>query len=154
MSLGTAWDSDMDVFSTKKRSDVMAKIRSFNTKPEILFRSALHRIGFRFRLKSTLPGKPDMVLPKYRTAVQIRGCFWHQHSCQDGHIPHSRKSYWKPKLEANRCRDNRNSRQLRALGWSVFVVWECRLYSNISREVARFRRHISKTPRSSGSKGK
>src|SRR5579859_7787237 len=132
----------MDVFTAEKRSAVMAKIRSRNTKPELLFRKALHQKGFRFRLDSDLPGRPDIVLKRLKTVIQVRGCFWHQHSCIDGHVPKSHLSYWKPKLERNCQRDKRNGRKLRMLGWSVFVVWECRIKKHLGREIARFERHI------------
>jgi DNA mismatch endonuclease, patch repair protein len=134
----------MDVFSKSKRSSVMSKIRSRDTKPERVFRQCLHRRGFRFRLGSNLPGKPDIVLPKYKTVVQVHGCFWHQHSCLDGRIPKSRLSYWGPKLHANKKRDKRNSRKLRSLGFSIFIVWECQIFKHLDREIARFQRHITK----------
>jgi len=117
-----------DVFSASKRSEVMAAIRSQNTKPEIQLRRALHAKGLRFRLHvSSLPGKPDIVLPRYRTAIQVRGCFWHCHTCADGHLPHSRLEYWGPKLSRNVQRDRSNDRLLSKLGWKVIVVWECQL---------------------------
>ncbi len=129
-----------DVFSPEKRSAVMAAIRSKNTKPEITVRSALHRLGYRFRLhRNSLPGRPDIVLPRHSVAIQVRGCFWHGHCCADGHIPTSRQEYWIPKLMGNKARDCKNDRKLRAMGWSVIVVWECqirtsdRLTSTLSR---------------------
>ena len=116
----------MDVFDSKKRSDVMRAIRSENTKPEMAIRSALHRLGFRFRLhRKDLPGKPDIVMPSLKVAVQVRGCFWHQHSCHDGRTPSSRQDYWIPKLRRNVERDHSADEALRALGWTVIVVWEC-----------------------------
>ena len=116
-----------DVFGKHKRSQVMAHIRATNTRPELRVRSALHKAGFRFSLHSAkLPGKPDLVLPKYRTVIQVRGCFWHCHNCLDGHIPKSHRDYWLVKLQNNRRRDARNDRLLRRRGWSVLVVWECR----------------------------
>jgi len=116
-----------DVFSPKKRSLLMSRIRARNTTPEGLVRSALHRLGYRFRLHvSDLPGKPDIVLPRYRVAVQVRGCFWHGHTCYDGHIPRSRGSYWSPKISGNRLRDRLNDQRLRRMGWRVIVVWACK----------------------------
>jgi DNA mismatch endonuclease (patch repair protein) len=116
----------MDVFSAKKRSEVMSAIRSRDTKPEIAVRCLLHRKGFRFVLHDArLPGKPDIVLPKYRVAVQVRGCFWHGHNCHDGHIPKSRREYWEPKIANNKRRDRRSDAQLKKLGWRLFVLWEC-----------------------------
>jgi DNA mismatch endonuclease (patch repair protein) len=124
-----------DVFSRKKRSEIMGRIGSENTKPEIGLRKALHQLGYRFRLHvKDLPGKPDIVLPRYRTAVQVRGCFWHSHSCIDGHIPKTRRAYWEPKLRANQQRDARNDRALRKQRWSVIVVWECKIASRIGLE--------------------
>lgn len=115
-----------DVFDPKKRSSVMRQIRSKHSKPELIVRSALHARGLRFRLHaSDLPGKPDIVFRKAKVAVQVRGCFWHHHSCMDGHIPKSRKSYWGPKISGNVARDRRNDRWLRRMGWSLFVLWEC-----------------------------
>ena len=136
-----------DVFSKRKRSEVMRRIRSKDTKPEVRLRSALHRAGLRFRLHdSSLPGKPDIVLRKYRTAIQVRGCFWHGHSCIDGHVPKSRRSYWKPKLASNKERDARNDRRLRRMGWSVLVVWECRCMTDkgLKKEVGRILLHLAR----------
>jgi DNA mismatch endonuclease (patch repair protein) len=114
--------------TTPSRSALMARIRSKNTKPEMLVRSALHRLGFRFRLHMRgLPGCPDIVLPKYSTIIQVKGCFWHWHTCRDGKIPKSNRAYWAPKLLKNRERDRSNECKLRRLGWSVHSVWECRL---------------------------
>ena len=127
-----------DVFSKSKRSNVMSKIRSKDTKPEIKVRKSLHRLGYRFRLhQNNLPGKPDIVLKKYETAIQIRGCFWHCHSCSDGHVPKSRQGYWGPKLENNKIRDRHNDRLLRKLGWNVIVVWECKIEKNVEKEIGR-----------------
>ena len=106
----------------------MARIRSKDTKPEMLVRKALHRLGFRYRLHSQeLPGRPDIVLPKYRTIIEIKGCFWHGHACIDGRIPKSNRGYWLPKLLRNKARDTTNERKLRRLGWSVRCLWECRI---------------------------
>jgi DNA mismatch endonuclease (patch repair protein) len=84
-------------------------------------------MGYRFRLHvAALPGKPDIVLPRWRTIIEVRGCFWHQHpGCIDSHIPKSRRQYWGPKLARNQRRDEENGRELRGLGWRVCVVWEC-----------------------------
>jgi DNA mismatch endonuclease (patch repair protein) len=92
----------------------------------MLVRKALHRLGFRFRLHVRgLPGRPDIVLPKYRTVIQVKGCFWHGHTCRDGRLPKSNRDYWIPKLLGNRKRDMANDRKLRRLGWSVRNLWEC-----------------------------
>lgn len=111
-----------------QRSAIMSRIRSKDTKPEMLVRRELHRLGFRFRLHVRgLPGKPDIVLPKHRTVIQVKGCFWHGHTCIDGRIPKSNREYWVPKLLNNRRRDSSNDRKLRRLGWSVRNLWECRI---------------------------
>lgn len=111
-----------------QRSANMARIRSKDTKPELLVRHALHRLGFRFRLHARdLPGHPDIVLPKYQIIIQVKGCFWHGHTCVDGRLPKSNRAYWLPKLRKNKERDKRNDRKLRSLGWSVRNLWECQV---------------------------
>jgi DNA mismatch endonuclease (patch repair protein) len=110
------------------RSAQMARIRSKDTKPEMIVRRALHSLGFRFRLHvRELPGCPDIVLPRHRTIIQVKGCFWHGHACRGGRVPRSNTAYWIPKLIQNRERDRSNERKLRRLGWSVHSVWECHL---------------------------
>lgn len=104
----------------------MSGIRGRNTKPEIALRSGLHRLGLRFTLKSKLPGKPDIVLPKYRTVVFFHGCFWHGHEgCKLFKLPASRTDFWRTKIEDNRARDTRVMAALAADGWRVAVVREC-----------------------------
>lgn len=117
----------MDVFTEEKRSDVMSRIHSKDTGPEKVVRRLLTRAGFRYRLQSAaLPGRPDLVLSKWRTVVFVNGCFWHMHSgCRLASRPESRTDYWLPKLERNRRRDLENERVLIASGWRVLVVWEC-----------------------------
>ena len=116
-----------DRLSRKHRSWNMSRIRGKDTAPERLVRSALHRAGYRFRLHSEpLPGRPDLVLPKYRTVVFVHGCFWHRHSgCRFAYTPKSRTAFWNAKLDANVKRDRRTARELRGLGWKVITVWEC-----------------------------
>lgn len=115
-----------DVFTVEKRSAVMAAIRSKDTKPEMAIRRALHAAGFRYRLHvRTLPGKPDIVLPRYKTAIQVRGCFWHGHTCHDGHVPKSRADYWPDKLTKNMQRDGINDARMQDKGWTVVNVWAC-----------------------------
>lgn len=96
-------------------------------KPELTVRRLVHGLGYRYRLHSRkLPGKPDIVLPRLRKIIDVRGCFWHQHcGCIDSHIPKSRTEYWLPKLVSNKKRDAQNLRRLRKLGWDVLIVWEC-----------------------------
>lgn len=115
-----------DTLTRAKRSEVMARIRGMDTAPELAVRRALHRMGYRFRLHvMSLPGRPDVVLPKHRTIVQVKGCFWHGHFCLGGRVPPGK--YWRAKLARNKARDKQNDRRLRALGWRVRTVWECRL---------------------------
>ena len=118
-----------DKLSKKKRSWNMSRIRSTDTKPEKLLRSVLHRMGFRFRLyQRGLPGRPDIVLPKYHTVVFVHGCFWHQHpGCIEAVRPKTNMKYWEAKLDGNVIRDRRNRKTLRKQGWSVFRIWECQI---------------------------
>lgn len=120
-----------DVFSKAKRSDVMSRIRGRDTGPERAVRFMLHRMGYRFRLHRTdLPGKPDIVLPRFTTAIFVHGCFWHRHKgCRFAYTPKSRKTFWLNKLESNVTRDRRVNRELAKLGWHVVTVWECELRS-------------------------
>lgn len=110
-----------------RRSALMSRIRSGNTKPEIAVRRLLHALGYRFRLhRRDLPGRPDIVLPRHRLAIFVHGCFWHQHpGCRLASRPKTREDYWLPKLAGNVQRDERAYENLRATGWRVAVVWEC-----------------------------
>lgn len=104
----------------------MSGIRSKNTRPERLLRSALHARGFRFRLHvPDLPGKPDIVLAKYHAVINIHGCFWHGHHCHYFKHPRTNAEFWLGKIEANRLRDQKVKAQLRSLGWRTLIVWEC-----------------------------
>lgn len=108
------------------RSEIMSRIKSKNTKPEIQVRSYLHKEGFRFVLnKRDLPGKPDIVLPKYKTCIFVNGCFWHAHDCKNFKMPKTNVDFWNDKFNNNKKRDKRKSRQLRKAGWRVLTVWEC-----------------------------
>lgn len=113
----------------------MSRIRGRNTGPELRLRSLLHRAGFRFRLHvRDLPGKPDIVLPKYHTAIFVHGCFWHRHAgCRNATMPSTRTEFWQDKFEGNVERDKRNRAALEAAGWTVITVWECDLKSDASR---------------------
>jgi DNA mismatch endonuclease, patch repair protein len=117
----------MDIWSKEKRSEVMSKIRGKNTNPEMILRSELFMQGFRFRIhKQNLPGKPDIVLPKYQTVIFVHGCFWHYHkNCKEGRIPPTNTSFWKLKLDNNVKRDEEHKLQLEKLGWQVLTIWEC-----------------------------
>ena len=118
-----------DTIPKEHRSWNMSRIRSRDTKPEKAVRSLLHRMGYRFRLHDrSLPGKPDIVLPRYRTAVFVHGCFWHRHKqCQYAYTPKSRIDFWTAKFQNNVIRDKNNELALRASGWHVLVVWECEI---------------------------
>ncbi len=106
----------------------MARIRSQHTGPELLVRRILHRAGFRFRLhRSDLPGKPDIVLPRWRAVIDVRGCYWHAHNCPLFQRPKQNAEFWDSKLGANVERDTRNDELLRELGWRHLIVWECSL---------------------------
>ena len=117
----------MDIWSKKKRSAVMAKIRSKDTKPEWLVRRYLYARGYRYRKNvKGLPGTPDIVLRKYGIVIFVHGCFWHGHEA-DGHIPKSNTGFWRDKITRNRERDARNKAELKRLGWKVMTIWECQL---------------------------
>jgi DNA mismatch endonuclease, patch repair protein len=121
-----------DVHTREQRSRNMAAIRSRNTRPEVRVRRALHALGFRFRLhRKDLPGRPDIVLPKFQTAIFVHGCFWHCHHCKYGSvIPATRAEFWAAKRGGNMARDRRNAAALRELGWRVVVLWECEVRSD------------------------
>lgn len=115
-----------DVHTPAVRSKNMAAIRSRDTKPEIELRRLVHRLGYRFTLRSRLPGKPDLVLPRHRKVIFLHGCFWHLHNCRYGRVsPATRAEFWATKRGANVERDRRALRALRKIGWRPFVVWEC-----------------------------
>lgn len=119
----------MDRVAPEVRSRIMASIRSKNTGPERAVRSALHALGYRFRLhRSDLPGTPDLVFPARRKVIFVHGCFWHNHPhCPLARVPHSRVDYWRRKLSTNVARDARDQQALGSLGWEVITVWECEL---------------------------
>lgn len=117
-----------DIVDPETRSRMMSGIRGKDTKPELLVRKFLHRAGLRFRLHASLPGRPDLVLPKYNVAIFVHGCFWHRHrGCRFATDPKTNSIFWQDKFEANVARDRKATRQLRALGWRVIVVWSCKL---------------------------
>lgn len=110
-----------------QRSRIMAAVKSRDTKPELLVRRMVHRLGFRFRLHvADLPGTPDIVLPRLRKIINVHGCFWHCHTCRRGQrSPVANSEYWQAKRDRNARRDRRVARQLRQQGWGVLTVWEC-----------------------------
>ena len=119
----------MDRFTRSKRSEIMRSIGGKNTQPEILVRSLLHRMGFRFRIhKKELPGKPDVVLSRHKKVVFVNGCFWHGHKhCPRAKLPETRRAFWSSKIEGNIRRDARNVANLRDLGYKSIVVWTCQI---------------------------
>ncbi|MCK5708099.1 MAG: DNA mismatch endonuclease Vsr [Candidatus Aureabacteria bacterium] len=117
----------MDHLSKNKRSWNMSRIRSTNTKPEMIVRKVAHSLGFRYSLhRKDLPGKPDLVLKKHKTVIFVHGCFWHQHkNCKRANVPKSNFEYWEAKLNRNIERDKKNKRELKKLGWKIIIIWEC-----------------------------
>lgn len=117
-----------DIISPGRRSALMSRIRGKDTKIELEVRKGLHALGFRYRLGGAgLPGRPDIVLPKYRTVVLVHGCFWHQHDCHLFRLPKTRTEFWKAKVDSNRARDQRVASDLERMGWYVEIIWECQL---------------------------
>lgn len=118
----------VDVVDSATRSRMMSGIRGRNTKPEILIRSLLHRQGFRFRIHvRDLPGKPDIVLPRYHAVIFVHGCFWHGHDCPLFKWPGTRPDFWREKIGRNQVNDNRAQEALLSKGWRIGIVWECAL---------------------------
>ena len=117
-----------DRVSPQRRSAIMSRVGTKDTKPEIQVRRMLHGLGYRYRLhRKDLPGKPDLVFPKRRKVIFVHGCFWHGHGCQWGKLPKSRLDYWAPKIRANRARDKSVVVALSERGWKAFEVWQCEL---------------------------
>jgi DNA mismatch endonuclease, patch repair protein len=124
----------------------MRRIRSTGTKPEMVVRRLVRAMNQRFSIHSaTLPGKPDIVFPRSKKIIEVRGCFWHQHKkCIDSHIPKSKTEYWRPKLRRNVRRDALNLKELKKLGWRVLVVWECQVTASKVRQLeARLQRFLT-----------
>lgn len=137
----------MDTFTPEKRSSIMRRVRSKNTKPEIKVRTLLHALGFRFRLhRRELPGNPDIIMPKYSTVIFVHGCFWHRHKrCHEASTPATNQDYWIPKFKRTVERDKKNQKELKRLGWNVIVLWECetkdmkRLEENLVKAIVAFK---------------
>ena len=134
----------VDNLTKDQRSKNMSRIRSKNTKPELIFRKKLHSLGYRYSLhKKDLPGKPDLYLKKYNLAIFIHGCFWHQHGCRNSVIPKSNRKYWELKLKNNTLRDENNLKELKHLGIKYEIIWECRIKKHLEKEITKvFKRTI------------
>ena len=134
-----------DPFSKEKRSWIMSRVRGRDTKPEILVRSFVHRMGFRFRIhRRDLPGNPDIVLPRHGKVIFVHGCFWHGHrGCPRSKRPTTNEEFWNKKLDGNIKRDRRFRRAVSRMGWRVLVVWECetRKPDKVLRKLERFLNH-------------
>lgn len=131
----------MDIISPEQRSALMSRIKGKDTNIELEVRRGLHALGFRYRLGdqyrsagSKLPGRPDIVLPRYRTVVFVHGCFWHRHDCHLFRLPKTRTDFWAEKINSNVERDARKAGQLQLLGWNVETLWECRLRNRSPEE--------------------
>lgn len=121
----------MDIKSKQKRSINMSHIKSKNTSLELKVRKKLFADGFRYRVNvKSLPGTPDIVLPKYRTVIFVNGCFWHYHQCKLSTVPKSHTEFWQKKLNTNVENDKKNYAKLRSLGWHIIILWECELKEN------------------------
>ncbi|MDP3676169.1 MAG: very short patch repair endonuclease [Novosphingobium sp.] len=127
----------VDVVTPEKRSQMMARIRAKDTKPELVIRSGLHKLGYRFRLHdSCLPGKPDLVLRKYNAAIFVHGCFWHVHECNMFKWPQTREKFWRTKLLRNREVDITSLAAVQALGWRTAVAWECAVRGTLKKSIS------------------
>ena len=133
-----------DTYSKQKRSQIMSKIPGKNTKPEIIIRKIAHGLGYRFRLhKKNLPGKPDIVFPKYKKVILINGCFWHGHkNCNRSKLPSTNKKFWKEKIDGNKKKDKSNLIRLKKTGWDYLVIWQCEIkksdYEKLEKKIAEF----------------
>lgn len=126
-----------DVLTPAQRSLNMSRIRGRDTKPEMLIRRGLHALGLRYRLHDkSLPGSPDLVFPRYRTAAFVHGCFWHAHGCLLSKLPKTHTEFWQSKLSANAARDQRVIEDLKSQGWRVLVIWECALRGKERRNLS------------------
>jgi DNA mismatch endonuclease (patch repair protein) len=139
----------MDIYSQKKRSEIMSKISGKDTKPEILVRKFLFSKGFRYRVNDKqYPGSPDIVLPKYKTAIFIHGCFWHGHpGCKASRLPETRKEFWEKKINDTKLRDKRKIGELKKMGWNTIVIWQCEIKNTENRQkrLESLLKEISKT---------
>jgi DNA mismatch endonuclease (patch repair protein) len=139
----------MDIYSRQKRSEIMSGIRTANTKPEMVVRQTLHKLGYRFRLhRKDLPGSPDIVLPRHQTVIFVHGCFWHHHTgCLKSKLPTTNVEFWTDKIMTNVRRDRRVTTELKKSGWQVFVIWECEVKNEKFSE--KIIAHIGRVPSNS-----
>lgn len=143
-----------DVFTRSKRSAIMRSVRACDNSAELQVRRTLHAAGFRYGLhRADLPGRPDLVLRRYRLVVQVQGCFWHGHSCKRGaRVPRTNREYWVAKISRNVARDARSQRDLEAQGWRCRIIWECELSSALEQLLAELRmERASRRPGAEGS---
>ena len=131
-----------DRFDSKKRSQIMSRIKGKDTLPEKTVRRILHRMGYRFRLHvKDLPGKPDIVLPKHNKIIFVHGCFWHGHrGCKRAARPESNSEFWNRKIDSNIKRDEKNLKALRSMGWDVLIIWQCQMENKekLRRKISEF----------------
>lgn len=136
----------MDTFAPSRRSEIMRRVRSSGTLPEMIVRGIVRRMGVSYRsCPRHLPGKPDLVMAEQQKAILVHGCFWHGHQCEAGKLPKSHRSYWKSKQARNALRDKRNARELRSKGWKLMVIWECEIRRS-ARLQARLSRFLRRQP--------
>jgi DNA mismatch endonuclease, patch repair protein len=135
----------VDIFSKKKRSQIMSSISGKNTKPEIVLSSILTKLHYRFRQNiKTLPGTPDIVFSRRKKVIFVHGCFWHGHTCKRATLPQTNKVFWKKKIEGNKARDKRVRRELTKLGWKSLIVWQCQITkTNEERLQKRLQKYLS-----------
>lgn len=136
-----------DRISKKKRSWNMSRIKSRDTKPEILVRKYLFSKGYRYRLSYKIKGKPDIAFPSRKIAIFINGCFWHLHGCSDSSLPKSNKAFWRKKLMNNKKRDAKNKRDLEKKGWKCITVWECDLKKKRDKTLKKLEEKIKENPK-------
>lgn len=130
-----------DPLTPSERTERMSRIRNADTKPEMIVRRIVHGMGYRYRLHAPdLPGRPDLVFRPRQKVIFVHGCFWHQHGCRQYRQPRTKRSFWEPKLEGNKKRDNRNQYKLREMGWKFLIIWECELQDkgNLRKRINEF----------------
>ena len=130
----------MDTLTPEERSERMSRVRSKDTAIELRVRSLVHSLGYRYRLhRRDLPGTPDLVFPSRKKVIFVHGCFWHLHrKCRQYRLPRTKKSFWIPKLQANKERDKRNLAKLRSLGWRSLIIWECETHVDLTDKIVKF----------------